>query len=114
MKIIITESQFIQITIELQNELDKLKRENESVINRYEEIKDKLNKINYLENPKYTYTVDSRENIIAKVKGPDNNWISIHLGPKKRFDKLPPGEFEDKIKDILIDKFIKKFPPYST
>lgn len=110
MKIIITESQFTQITIDLQKELEKLKRENESVISRYEQIKDKLNKINYLENPKYTYTIDSRENIIAKVKGPDNNWISIHLGPKKKFVNLSGEEFEDKIKDILISKFVRKYP----
>jgi hypothetical protein len=114
-KRLLKESLKDQLMSSYQEELDNLISTHGDIIKRYRELTLLIDKLEYLDNIRYTVTdsTNSRgvENYNIKVKDPyaeGTKWINLHGGRKDVIDKMSPKERESHFENRALTYLMKK------
>ena len=114
-KRLLKESLKDQLITSYKSELDDLFSNHEDIIKRYKELTLLIDKLEYLDNIKYTVTSLTNprgvQNYNVKVKDPyaeGTKWINLHGGRKDIIDKMSPKERESHFYNRALSYLMKK------
>ena len=114
-KRLLKESLKDQLMSSYKEELDNLFSTHGDIIKRYRELTLLIDKLEYLDNIKYTVTVltnpRGHQNYNIKVKDPyaeGTKWINLHGGRKDVIDKMSPEEMESHFENRALSYLMKK------
>ena len=114
-KRLLKESLKDQLMSSYQEELDNLFSAHSDTIKRYRELTLLIDKLEYLDNIRYTVTALTNargiQNYNIKVKDPyaeDTKWINLHGGRKDVIDKMSPEERESHFENRALTYLMKK------
>ena len=114
-KRLLKESLKDQLMSSYQEELDNLFSAHSDTIKRYRELTLLIDKLEYLDNIRYTVTslTNARgiQNYNIKVKDPyaeGTKWINLHGGRKDVIDKMSPEERESHFENRALTYLMKK------
>ena len=114
-KRLLKESLKDQLISSYERELDDLISTHGDIIKRYRELTLLIDKLEYLNNIKYTVSAltNSRgiQNYNIKVKDPyteGTKWINLHGGRKDVIDKMSPEERESHFENRALTYLMKK------
>jgi hypothetical protein len=114
-KRLLKESLKDQLMSSYQEELDNLFSAHSDTIKRYRELTLLIDKLEYLDNIRYTVTALTNargiQNYNIKVKDPyaeGTKWINLHGGRKDVIDKMSPEERESHFENRALTYLMKK------
>ena len=114
-KRLLKESLKDQLMSSYQEELDNLFSAHSDTIKRYRELTLLIDKLEYLDNIRYTVTAPTNargiQNYNINVKDPyaeGTKWINLHGGRKDVIDKMSPEERESHFENRALTYLMKK------
>jgi hypothetical protein len=114
-KRLLKESLKDQLMSSYQEELDNLFSAHSDTIKRYRELTLLIDKLEYLDNIRYTVTAQTNakghQNYNISVKDPyaeGTKWINLHGGRKDVIDKMSPEERESHFENRALTYLMKK------
>jgi hypothetical protein len=118
---ILKESLLNTMISDARKELEDFESKYGDILSQHEKLKTKLDKIELLNNLKYSISINRPQTGIeyyyAKVKFPFANfknqkypYFNIHIGEKTFIDSLTPDEKEKHIQSIIKSYLLKKSP----